>query len=152
MIKVVKYRYANLTLHVLVWSLVLFFPYLVSDADNQYKIGPLPGFYFTVSGIIHMIIFYGNALFLYPKFLNRSYWWLYVIAAILLIIFSVKAKFYMLEWWFPDSLDARSHVLFPSVVAFTVSVFYSIAMDRIRARSEERRVGKECRCGWESYH
>src|SRR3990170_5443578 len=130
MMKIVKYRHFNFILHALAWSIVLFFPYLVSDAGNQYKIGPLPGLYFTLSGIIHMIIFYANALFLYPKFLNRIYWWLYIISAILLIIFSVRIKFYILESWFPDVVhDARSHVLFPSVLVFTVSVFYSIAAD-----------------------
>ncbi|HTE27717.1 sensor histidine kinase [Flavitalea sp.] len=131
--KIVKYRYFNFIIHALAWSIVLFFPYLVSDADNQYKIGPLPGLYFTLSGVIHMIIFYGNTLFLYPKLLNRAYWWLYIVSAILLIIFSVRVKFYILTSWFPDVLqDARSHVLFPSVLVFTVSVFYSIAADRIR--------------------
>ncbi|MBA4053407.1 MAG: sensor histidine kinase [Marivirga sp.] len=132
--KIVKYRYFNFILHTLAWSIVLFFPYLVSDADNQYKIGPLPGLYFTSSGIIHMIIFYGNAFFLYPKLLNRAYWWLYIISAILLILFSVKVKFYVLASWFPDVLhDVRTHVVFPSVMAFIVSVFYCIAIDRVRA-------------------
>lgn len=132
--KIIKYRYFNFILHVLAWSIVLFLPYLVSDAGNQYKIGPLPGRYFTWSGIIHMIIFYGNTLFLYPKFLNRTYWWLYIVSAILLIIFSIRVKFYILAGWFPnDLLDARSHVLFPSVLVFIVSVFYSIAVDKVRA-------------------
>jgi two-component system LytT family sensor kinase len=139
MIKIVKYRYFNLILHASAWSIVLFFPYLVSDAGNQYKIGPLPGLYFTLSGIIHMIVFYGNILFLYPKLLNRAYWLLYTVSAILLVIFSFWVKFYMLAWWFPDVLqEARSHVLFPSVLVFIVSVFYSIAVDKIRAEKLQR--------------
>jgi len=126
-------------LHVLAWSIVLFFPYFISSADNRYKIGPLPGFYFTLSGIIHMIIFYGNTLFLYPKFLNKAYWWLYLVSAILLIILSVRVKFYMLAWWFPnDFADARSHVLFPSVMAFIVSVFYSITVEKVRAEKLQK--------------
>jgi hypothetical protein len=137
--KLVKYRYFNFILHALAWGIVLLFPYLVSDAGNQYKIGPLPGLYFTLSGIIHMIIFYGNVLFLYPKLLNRAYWWLYIVSVILLIIFSVKVKFYILAKWFPDaSPDARSHVLFPSVLVFIVSVFYCIAVDRIRAEKSQK--------------
>jgi two-component system, LytTR family, sensor kinase len=126
-------------LHVLAWSIVLFFPYLVSSAGNQYKIGPHPGRYFTLSGIIHMIIFYVNALFLYPKLLNRAYWWLYISSVILLIFFSVRVKFYMVVWWFPDALqDVRSHVLFPSVLVFIVSVFYSITVDKIRAEKLQK--------------
>ena len=136
--KVVEFRYTNFILHILVWSLVLFLPYLVSDAKNQYKIGPIPGLFFTWSGIIHMIIFYGNALFLYPKFLNRSYWWLYILSAILLFVFSVRGKFYILDGWFSDSPGARAHVLFPSIVVFTVSIFYSIAGERIRAEKLQK--------------
>jgi two-component system LytT family sensor kinase len=137
--KIVHYRYFTFMLHALAWSIVLFFPYLVSGADNQYRIGPLPGLYFTLSGIVHMIIFYGNAFFLYPKFFNRAYWLLYIVAVILLIIFSYTVKFYMLAWWFPgDLLDARSHVLFPSVLVFIVSVFYSIAVERIRAEKRQK--------------
>jgi hypothetical protein len=137
--RIVKYRYFNFVLHVLVWSIVLFFPYLVSDAANQYKIGPLPGFYFTLSGIIHILIFYANAFFLYPQFLNRAYWWVYIVSAILLILFSVRAKFYILEWWFPHaSQDTRSHVLFPSVLIFIISVFYSIVVDKIRSEKLQK--------------
>jgi len=138
MIEVVKQQYANLLVHVLVWGLVLFFPFLVSDANNQYKIGPLPGFYFTLSGVIHMIIFYANAFFLYPKLLNQSFWWSYIVFAILLIFFSVKMKFYILESWFSDSPEARSHVLFPSLMVFTVSIFFAIFVERIRAEKERK--------------
>ena len=61
------------------------------------------------------------------------------VSAILLIIFSVSVKFYILSSWFPDDLqDARSHVLFPSVLVFIVSVFYSITVDRIRAEKLQK--------------
>jgi two-component system, LytTR family, sensor kinase len=138
MMKVVKYRYTNVILHIALWSLMLFFPYLFSDANNQYKIGPLPGAYFTLSVIVHMAIFYGNALFLYPKFLNRSYWWLYIVSSIILIVLSARVKFYILDQWFLDSPDAKSHVLFPSVVVFTVSILYSVAVERIRAEKKQK--------------
>lgn len=136
---IVKYRHYNFIFHALAWSIVLFFPYLVASAGNQYKIGPLPGFYFTLSGIVHMIIFYSNTLFLYPKLLNRAYWWLFIVLAILLIFFSVQVKFFVLEQWFPDaSPDARSHVLFPSVIVFIVSIFYSITVEKIRAEKMQK--------------
>lgn len=139
MMKILRYRYFNFILHGLAWSAVLFFPYLVSDADHQYKVGPLPGLYFTLSGIVHMFIFYGNSLFLYPRFLNRVYWPVYVICVLLLIFFSYRLKLYILTSWFPDaSQDARTHVLFPSVVVFIASVFYSITVDKIRAEKLEK--------------
>lgn len=151
MMTIVKYRYFNVLLHALVWSIVLFLPYFISSAGNQYKIGPLPGLYFTLSGIIHMIIFYGNAFLLYPKLFNRTYWFLYMISVIVLILFSFWVKFYILERWFPDDLQgARSHILFPSLLAFIVSTFYSIAVDRLRAEKlqqekETLQLGMELR-------
>lgn len=126
-------------LHVLFWSIVLCFPYFISSAGNQYKIGPLPGRYFTLSGVIHMIIFYGNTLWFYPKFLNRAYWWFYILSVILLIVFSVSIKFYILSRWFPyDLINVRSHVLFPSVLVFVVSIFYSITVEKIRAEKMQK--------------
>lgn len=137
--KKARYKHLNLILHTFAWSLVLFFPYLVSDAANQYKIGPLPGFYFTLSGLVHMVIFYSNAMVLYPKLLNRSYWLLYLVSVVSLVLLSVMVKFYMLEAWFPDATpDARSHVLFPSVLVFIVSVFYNITLDKIRAEKLQK--------------
>jgi two-component system LytT family sensor kinase len=139
MMKIFKYRNSNFILHALAWGIVLFFPYFVSSASNQYKIGHLPGLYFTLSGIIHIIIFYANSLFLYPKFLNRIYWPIYTAAVILLIFFSYWVKFFMLAWWFPDALqDVRSHVLFPSVAIFIVSIFYSITVDKLRAEKLQK--------------
>lgn len=126
-------------LHALVWTIVLFFPFLVSSADNQYSIGPLPGFYFTLSGIIHIIIFYVNAFFLYPKLLNRTYWWLYIVCVVLLIFLSVQVKYFILGEWFPDApADARTHVLFPSLMVFIVSVFYSITVEKIRTEKLQK--------------
>jgi two-component system, LytTR family, sensor kinase len=137
--RVFKYRYFSIILHMLAWSIVLFFPYFSSTADSGYKIGPLPGLYFTLSGIIHMVIFYGNTLFMYPRLLNKAWWWLYLVIAILLIILSVRLKIYILVLWFPHDLaDARSHVLFPSVMAFVVSIFYSVTVEKIRVEKLQK--------------
>jgi two-component system LytT family sensor kinase len=131
--KIAKYRYFSLILHALAWSIVLFFPCFISSADSQYKIGPLPGLYFTLSGVVHMIMFYTNIFYLYPKLLNRAYWWLYILAAVSLIVLSVGVKLYILSTWFPnDLINARSHVLFPSVMVFVVSVLYSITVEKVR--------------------
>ncbi|WP_207515660.1 sensor histidine kinase [Longitalea luteola] len=145
MLTIVKYRYFNVILHALAWSIVLFFPYFTGSAGNQYKIGPLPGIYFTLSQLIHIVIFYGNAFFLYPKLLNRRYWWLYLVSVVLLILLSVRVKFYILEGWFPNDLpDVRAHVLFPSVLAFIVSVFYCITLEKIRAeKTQQEREAKQ---------
>jgi len=133
--KISKYKYFNLTIHILAWSVVLFFPYTISSASDQFKVGPHPGLYFTLSGAVHCIVFYANALFLFPKLLNRTYWLLYTISAVILIFLSYQVKFYFIESWFPDALQdfVPWHVLFSSVIAFVASVFYSVTVEKIRA-------------------
>jgi two-component system, LytTR family, sensor kinase len=134
MMKLVTYKHFSLLVHVLAWGLVLFFPYLISSEEDQYKVGVLPGLYFTLSGIVHIVVFYLNALFLYPRLLNRRYWPLYIAAVVLLVSFSYAVKLQLLTELFPGiSPEARTHVLFPSVLVFIASMFYSITVDKIRA-------------------
>ena len=135
----VKHRYAVVVFHFLVWSLVLFFPYLVSDAAHSYSIGVLPGKFITVSGFIHMLLFYCNGYFLYPNFLNKKYWWVYLLSSLMLIISSVQLKLLVVRLWFVDFPDIRMHVLLPSVIAFTISIFYGLRQERVR---EEKRQQK----------
>lgn len=131
--RIVQYRYFSSILHVVTWGIVLFFPFFIASAGNEYKVGPLPGLYFTFSGIIHLVIFYTNAYLLYPKLLNRSYWIFYVLTVVGIIFVSVRVKFIILDQWFPGAgADARTHVLFPSVVVFIVSMIYSIMLEKIR--------------------
>jgi LytS/YehU family sensor histidine kinase len=126
-------------IHVGAWAIALFFPFLLSSVTDDYKIGPLPGLYFVLQGIPHIIIFYVNAFFLYPQFLNRTYWFVYAGAVVLLIMLSYAMKLYILAWWFPDALqEARSHILFPSLMVLLASVFYSIAVERIRAEKHQK--------------
>jgi two-component system LytT family sensor kinase len=139
MIKRFRDRYFVLLLHAAAWSIVLFFPYLLSSVNDQYKIGPLPGLYFPLSGIVHIVIFYANALFLYPRFLNKTYWPLYAVSAFLLVTSSYWVKLYIFIWWFPDaSPDARVHILLPSLMVFIASVFYSIAVDKIKMEKQRK--------------
>jgi sensor histidine kinase YesM len=57
----------------------------------------------------------------------------------MLISLSVGVKFYILEWWFPNDLaDVRSHLLFPSALVFTVSVFYCITVDKVHAEKLQK--------------
>ncbi|HWA34689.1 MAG TPA: histidine kinase, partial [Cyclobacteriaceae bacterium] len=139
MTKHFKDKYFTLLVHAGAWSIALFFPFLLSSVNDDYKIGPLPGLYFPLQGIPHIMIFYVNAFFLYPRFLNRRYWYVYAGGVVLLIMLSFAMKLYILSWWFPDALEeARSHILFPSLMVFLASVFYSIAADRIRAEKQQK--------------
>jgi sensor histidine kinase YesM len=126
-------------LHAAAWTMVLFLPFLISGPRDGYIIAGIPGLYFTYSGIVHLIIFYLNAFFLYPRLLNRTYWPVYVLTVVLLIYISYRVKFEILVMCFPNALnDVRAHVLFPSVIAFIASLFYSITVDKIRSEKLQK--------------
>ncbi|SEV87593.1 Histidine kinase [Chitinophaga sp. YR573] len=134
--KVLKNKYG--LIHVSIWSILLLLPYIVS---NDYKIGPIPGLFFTISGLIHMGIFYSNAFFFYPRLINR--WWLYIPTAILLLITSFWLKYHILAYWFPDVLKdvtAYKFIFAPSVGIFVISIIYRRVVNKIRyEKAQEQR-------------
>ena len=139
--KILKPGYINIALHILIWSTILLLPYLVSSSDNDYKIGSMPGLFFTITGLIHMIIFYGNAFYLLPKLFNRRYWWLYILISILLIMGSFQLKYQIMATWFPDVLKDKAVYRFvfgPSVGVFIISVVYRKVIDKIRFEKEQK--------------
>ncbi|MCF6405013.1 histidine kinase [Chitinophaga filiformis] len=137
-----KYVLTEGSIHALIWALLLLLPYLVSTAANDYKIGPIPGLFFTISGFIHMGIFYSNAFFFYPRLRNRKYWWLYIPVAILLLFVSFQLKYYILAFWFPDVLKDMASYKFifgPSVGIFFISIIYRRVADKIRLEKEQEK-------------
>ncbi len=133
--------------HVLIWSILILLPYLVSSADNDYKIGNIPGIFFTITGFIHAAIFYGNAFYLYPVLLNKRFWWLYILLSILLIVGSFQLKYDILIKWFPQVLKnttAAKFVFGPSVAIFIISIVYRKVIDQILLEYElkERRTNQ----------
>jgi two-component system LytT family sensor kinase len=134
----------TIILHVIIWSIIILLPYLVSSADHGYKIGNIPGIFFTITGFIHAAIFYGNAFYLYPVLLNKRFWWLYILLSILLIADSFQLKYEILIHWFPQVLKntfAAKFVFGPSVATFIISIVYRKVLDQIRLEREvkERR-------------
>lgn len=137
----VNFRLIGYTLHMLIWGGLLMLPYFVSDAANGYRIGNLPGVFFTETVFINMAIFYANALWLYPKLYNKSYWWLYIISSILIITGSVQLKFYTIMLWFPLMMKLTAiyrYVYAPSVVVFAISIIYRRIIDNIRTDREQK--------------
>ncbi|HVI47473.1 MAG TPA: histidine kinase [Chitinophaga sp.] len=137
----VRPGHITIALHVLIWSMVLIFPYLVSTADQHYRIGPIPGLFFSIATVIHMVIFYGNAFFLYPRLMNRHRWWLYVISAAALVLLTFPLKYRILATWFPEVLKdmtAYKFVFAPSVMIFVLSLVYRRVTDKIRHEREKK--------------
>jgi sensor histidine kinase YesM len=134
-------RHITLWLHILVWSAILSLPYLLPPENHRYKVGAIPGGLFTISGIIHAIIFYSNAFFLYPKLLNRRTWWLYLLCSAAMIIGSFHLKFFILTEWFSEVLRKPSiygFIFAPSIAVFIISIVYRRVIDNIRRDRDQK--------------
>ena len=135
-----KYALTEGGIHALIWAILLLLPYMVSTGANDYKVGPIPGLFFTISGLIHMAIFYSNAFFFYPRLWNRKYWWLYLPGALLLLFVSFQLKYHILAFWFPDVLKDMTSYKFifgPSVGIFFISIVYRRIADKLRFEKEQ---------------
>ncbi|QNL52412.1 histidine kinase [Olivibacter sp. SDN3] len=132
-----------IAVHITVWLAILTLPYYIGNPP-YYNIGPLPGLFFTLTGIIHAIIFYVNAYLLYPKLFNRSYWWLYFISVPLLLMLSFQLKHAILVHWFPEitpGFATNKFIYPPSIGIFLASLIYRKIVDRInreRTLKEQR--------------
>ena len=122
-----------ITIHILVWMALLTLPYYVGSSP-QYNIGPLPGLFFTLAGLIHAAIFYGHAYWLYPKLLNSRYWLLYILSVILLLVLSFQLKHALLTQLFPEitlTFTTNKFIYPPSIGIFVISLIYRRVIDRI---------------------
>jgi sensor histidine kinase YesM len=138
-----KYALTEGGIHALIWGMLLLLPYLVSTPASDYRIGPFPGVFFTISVLIHMAIFYSNAFLFYPGLMNRRWWWLYVPVAVLLLFVSFQLKYHILAFWFPDVLKdvtAYKFIFGPSVGIFFVSIIYRRVVDKVMLeKTKEKR-------------
>ncbi|GAA4803175.1 sensor histidine kinase [Olivibacter ginsenosidimutans] len=129
----------------MVWTAILTLPYAIGSPPD-YKIGPLPGLFFTLAGLIHALIFYGNAYLLYPKLFNRRYWGLYLISVLFLLVGSFQLKHALLIQWFPEvnpDFTTNKFIYPPSIGIFVASLIYRKIIDRIhreKIRKEQRAI------------
>ncbi|MCF3108871.1 histidine kinase [Niabella sp. CC-SYL272] len=137
----IQKQYINGIFHLLIWGALLLLPYFIGSAADQYKIGLLPGVVFTLFGIIHMFIFYINAYYLAPQFLNRKRWWIYIPAAAALLVLSFMVKYTVLKTGYPWLLANHAIYRFafaPSVGIFLISLVYRKVIDRIHFEKLQR--------------
>lgn len=131
-----------ISIHALIWCIILLLPYIVSTAATDYKVGTIPGVFFTICGIIHMGVFYTNACYLYPRLMNRSYWWLYIPAACLLLFLSFQLKYQVMTRWFPEvarDFAAYKFIFGPSIGIFVISIIYRRVADKMKYEKELER-------------
>ena len=139
----IRSKNITLSLHILIWGAVLLLPFFFNGPDELYtQIGPLRCNFFTLANIFHIALFYFNAFYLYPRFLTRQKWGLYMLWIVALIAATYHVKMLILTTWFRElALDeaAFAFTLFPIVFFLVVSTIYRLVLDKI---NHERELSK----------
>ena len=131
----------KLIIQVLIWGLLLFLPFYVSNAASQYTVGALPGFLFSAMVFVHMALYYTHSLYLYPKFFNRRFWWLYILGCGVLLWFTLFIKVRMTELWAPAALKKRESwgfIFASSIDVYFISLAYCRIMSGIKREKETK--------------
>ena len=129
-------RQGTIILHTIIWSALLLFPYIFATAKTGYRVDGIPVSFITLTSLINIALFYIHAYFVYPSFLNRRLWWLYLLASAFLIIGSFRLKGLLLSWY--PTIDVSTYrFIFPSSVVFFICSFvYRVVIDKERIMRE----------------
>jgi len=137
-------KYFTPAIHILIWGLLMAVPAMLASGVN-FKTG-LPAHFFLVTNLYHIGLFYLNAYYLYPKLLNRKFWWLYFPAIAAVIAISWFLKLFFIRLADPDFMcsELNCRIIFFGAVPFLVASFiFRLLVNRLR---EERRK-KEAEAG-----
>jgi len=129
-------------LHVLTWTILLGLP--IVFGGNGHYIG-LSTTFFITSMLYHIGIFYFNIYFLYPKLLNRKWWWLYIVSlfAIVWISYNIKLLFLSLDPEFHLTVENRRIIFFGIIPFLFCSIIFRLISDRIRFERLEKEARAE---------
>lgn len=135
----IRSRYFSPAIHIIIWVALLLVPAIVFR-NVKFETG-LPPYFFLYSNLYHIGLFYLNAYYLYPSFLTRKRWWLYIIFIGIIIAGSYRAKLLLIYWINPSFTigDANEGILFFPTIPFLVAgAFFRFILDRIQAEKQEK--------------
>ena len=136
-----KSKYITIALHVAIWTMLLLLPYFVSNAHNGYKVNNLPWPFFTLNELLNVVIFYINAFYLWPRFMNRRRWLIYLLGCGVLVCWSWETRVLMQQLFFPivqKEYTTARFLLVPSLGILVISSIYRLILDRIRLEREQK--------------
>lgn len=134
-----KSKYITVSLHVLIWGMIMLTPFFIANAHN--KVNNLPLGYFIMGDVVHIAIFYTNAFWLWPRFLNRQRYGRYILGAFALIEAGFELKL-LFQWLFfaaiPKEFASIKFLLMPSIGIFVISCLYRIIRDRVTFERQQK--------------
>ncbi len=116
-------KYYFPAMHVLVWGLLLAIPAFFLRGANLNT--GLPPHFFLITNLYHIGLFYLNAYFLYPRLMNRRFWWLYFAAITAIIAVSWFLKLFYIQQVNPDFAltTFNSRIIFFPPFSFLLASF-----------------------------
>lgn len=136
-----KINLKSVVLHALVWGALLGLPYLF-NASGEYSINEhtLSQFFFTVTNILHAILFYLNAYWLYPRFFIKGRRWQYIFLVLILIGLFFYTKMVLIQigiFSFSMKSSLIPILFFPTVLFVLISIVYRLVIDKINFENEQ---------------
>ena len=135
---ILKQKYTNVGIHVVIWVTLLALPELFFH--NAHVFG-LPHSFFTLGNIYHIGLFYLNAYWLYPKLLNKRFWWLYFPCLAVILIVSYWLKVFLLHIYDPSIIISGYNfrvLFFPPVPFLIASIIFRYVLNSIRSEKLEK--------------
>lgn len=130
-------------LHLLVWGGLLALPYLFNPPKQSFDLEKLPYHFFAVTSILHAILFYVNAYWLYPRFFHKNARGRYAVAATILIGFIFFLKVMLMQFEiFNISFNVYTFpfLFFPTVLFVLISIVYKMVIDKSNLENERMDV------------
>jgi len=131
-------RYFTPAMHLTVWALL--FGTLALLFHGRPGGEDLPPYFFLITNMYHVGLFYLNAFVLYPRLVNRRNWWIYVITIDLVLTISYYGKIFVLKWFDPqfDTGTNNRIIFFPPVAFLVASFIFRMVADRIESDRNEK--------------
>jgi two-component system LytT family sensor kinase len=135
----IKSKYFTSGIHVLVWTALLVVPAIVFQ-DVKFDTG-LPEYFFLITNLYHITLFYFNAYWLYPRFLTRKRWWMYIFFLVIIVVGSYHAKVFLLRLVYAGFIQNEINeriIFFPPIAFLIASCIFRLVVDRIRFEKSEK--------------
>ncbi|HEY2722985.1 MAG TPA: histidine kinase [Chitinophagaceae bacterium] len=138
-------KYTIIFLHAFTWALLFTLPHFLINNQNPPP-GALPGLFYTISNLYHVGLFYLNVLVLYPLLFTKRRWWLFALAAGIIMAGSYYAKLGIIREWLPwvqvDKWTYRM-LFFPPLPFLIVSTVYCLVADKIAHDRKQKEIVAE---------
>ncbi len=137
-----RLRLSNVGIHILIWGLLFTLPHLLIDVRKP-PAGSFPGSWFFITNLYNVGLFYLSAFYLYPKFFNKTWWWLFICSLAVLLPVSYYLKLYFTTEFYPDViLDKGAYrvIFFPQIVFIIAAIIYRLILDSIRNEKRQKEL------------